>query len=348
MDKSTIIASDNTVLDSGNQRAKGDLEGHSGGDFSTKLEVGLSACLAGQEVRYNGGHTQSKLCLELLGKHFNFNTFCPEVAAGFGTPRPTMRLVGNPENPTLQYSNDDKTDLTKQLTQGFVDKLPAFKTLDGYILMKNSPSCGLERVKVYQPSGYPDPVRGQGLFAAALKKQYPLMPIEEEGRLHDARLFENFVLRIYAYHNFRAEVLAEPSLHNLIQFHSSYKYILMAHHQPTYKKLGSVLGQAKKEHLKELIEYYFELFMQALAKPASKKNHTNTLLHILGYLKKSVPSEARINITEVIGKYHQGQLPLITPLTLLKHYLDQYGSEYIRHQRYLSPYPESLGLANHL
>lgn len=311
-----------------------------------KINIGLSACLAGHEVRYNGGHTQSRLCLDVLSEHFNYQTFCPEVAAGFSTPRPTMRLTGNPEKPTLSFTNDDAVDLTEQLTGGFKDKLSQFGTLDGYILMRNSPSCGLERIKVYQENGYPHETRVQGLFASALQKQYPLMPIEEEGRLHDAKLFENFVLRVYAYSRFRTEVLASPSMGRLIAFHSSYKYVLMAHCQRAYKKLGRLLGSHKKQDINKLVNRYFQLFMNALSKPASKKNHTNALLHILGYLRKSVPSKARQNIADVIIKYNQGVLPLITPLTLLKHYLDQYGSEYIRSQRYLAPYPESLGLAN--
>lgn len=311
-----------------------------------KINIGLSACLAGHEVRYNGGHTQSRLCLDVLSEHFNYKTFCPEVAAGFSTPRPTMRLTGDPAKPKLSFTNDDSVDLTDQLTGGFKDKLSQFEELDGYILMRNSPSCGLERIKVYQENGYPHETRVQGLFASALQKQYPLMPIEEEGRLHDAKLFENFVLRVYAYHHFRTEVLAAPRMGNLIAFHSSYKYVLMAHSQRAYKKLGRLLGSGKKQDINNLVARYFQLFMEALSKPASKKNHTNTLLHILGYLRKSVPPKARQNIADVIIKYNQGVLPLITPLTLLKHYLDQYGSTYIRSQRYLNPYPDSLGLAN--
>ena len=326
-----------------------DQRAHSTKDSSanpTTINVGLSACLAGQEVRYNGGHTQSRLCNDVLSQHFTFKTFCPEVAAGFSTPRPTMRLIGDPENPTLAFTKDETTDLTQQLTDGFKDKLSEFEELDGYILMKNSPSCGLERIKVYQENGYAHETRVKGLFASALHKKYPLMPIEEEGRLHDAKLFENFVLRVYAYHHFRTEVLSAPTMHNLIAFHSSYKYVLMAHNQNAYKTLGKILGNASKNQAANLIAQYFPLFMGALSKPASKKNHTNTLLHILGYLRKSIPSQARQNIADVIIKYNQGMLPLITPLTLLKHYLDQHGSSYILSQRYLSPYPDSLGLAN--
>jgi uncharacterized protein YbgA (DUF1722 family)/uncharacterized protein YbbK (DUF523 family) len=315
------------------------------------IKVGLSACLAGHEVRYNGGHCQSRLCLDELSQHFNYVTFCPEVAAGFGTPRPTMRLVGNPEKPTLTYTLDSKQeqlDLTDQLVAGFKDKLSCFAELDGYILMKNSPSCGLERIKVYQENGYPHEQKGQGIFTAALKERYPNLPVEEEGRLQDDRLYENFVLRVYAYHNFRHEVLAVPSVHKLIQFHSSYKYVLMAHNQSLYKELGKRLANMNKAHLDQILTEYQTDFMHALSHSASRQNHTNTLMHILGYLKKTVSAEARQDINDVILKYHSGEISLSTPLTLLKHYIKQGGSEYIRTQRYLQPYPERLGLANRI
>jgi uncharacterized protein YbbK (DUF523 family) len=161
-----------------------------------KMKVGLSACLAGFEVRYNGGHCQSRLCLDELSHHFEYVTFCPEVAAGFGTPRPTMRLIGDPEKPTLTYTADAKReqlDLTEQLVDGFKDKLADFAELDGYILMKNSPSCGLQRIKVYQESGHPHEQRGQGIFTAALQKLYPNLPVEEEGRLNDDKLYTQSV-----------------------------------------------------------------------------------------------------------------------------------------------------------
>lgn len=316
-----------------------------------EIKVGLSACLAGAEVRYNGGHCQSRLCLDELSQHFTFETFCPEMAAGFGTPRPTMRLVGDPNHPTLTYTLDTKReqlDLTAQLIEGFKDKLPAFAALDGYILMKNSPSCGMERIKVYQENGYPHEQRGQGIFVQALQQMYPFLPMEEEGRLHDDKLYENFVLRVYAHHNFRHEVLSAPSVHKLIQFHSSYKYVLMAHNQQLYKELGQQLATINKHDLPEALLNYQASLMEALSQSATRENHTNTLMHILGYLKKTVAPEARQDIHDIIMQYHRGEIPLNTPLTLLKHYIKQGGSDYIRAQRYLQPYPQKLGLANHI
>ncbi|MCL6414100.1 DUF523 and DUF1722 domain-containing protein [Aestuariirhabdus sp. Z084] len=314
----------------------------------TPINVGISSCLLGQNVRYNGGHSQSRLCLDSLSQFFTFSPFCPEMAAGFGTPRPVMRLIGDPADPRLVYSDNATQDLTEQLQSGFADKIHNSGELDGYILMKNSPSCGLERIKIYQDNGHPHIDRGRGLFTEALVARYPLLPVEEEGRLNDAHLRENFILRVYAHHNFRQEVLATPSYHNLLQFHSSYKYVLMAHSQAAYKTLGRLLAEAHQQPLDELLPDYLQQLMAALASPARRKGHTNVLMHILGYLKKTVAGEARQNMVEVIHRYREGKIPLVTPLTLLRHYIDREGSDYIRTQRYLQPYPEDLGLRNQL
>ncbi|MFT6903455.1 MAG: hypothetical protein ACJAS1_000098 [Oleiphilaceae bacterium] len=185
----------------------------------------------------------------------------------------------------------------------------------------------------------PHEQRGQGIFTAALQKLYPNLPVEEEGRLNDDKLYENFILKVYAYHHFRHEVLDGPSAHKLIQFHSSYKYVLMAHNQTLYKELGKRLATIDKNQLDQVLTDYQADFMEALSHGASRENHTNTLMHILGYLKKTVSAEARQDINDVILKYHSGEIPLSTPLTPLKHYIKQGGSEYIRAQRYLEPYP---------
>ena len=306
------------------------------------INVGISACLIGNEVGYNAGHRQSRLCLDLLSKCFTFTSFCPEVAAGSDIPRPTMKLTGDPTSPRLVFSSGESCDLTSQLVKGFQKKLPEIGHLDGYILMKNSPSCGLDGAKVYQANGHPHQLRTAGLFAKALKKHYPLMPIEEEGRLHDDELFDNFLLRVYAYSNFKKEVLECPSLHHLMVFHSRYKYLLMAHNQDKARALGRLLGTYDGGSLETLTDDYFSAFIEALSKPASRKNHTNALFHILGYLKHNLSPTAREHIVTIIHNYNKGLTPLTTPLTLLKHYLMQHGSDYIKEQRYLEPYPEKI------
>lgn len=339
---------------------------------SSTILVGLSACLAGQSVRYNGGHSQSSLCLKGLSPYFQFVTFCPEVSAGFGTPRPTMRLAGNPKQPDLIYSDGDSSQsLTEQLINGFEHKMDSFSELDGYILMKNSPSCGLERVKVYQDNGYPHNEKGQGIFARALQQQYPQLPMEEEGRLHDPHLLENFILRVYAHHRFRHGVQNNPTMSSLVDFHSRYKYLIMAHNQQEYRKLGRLVANTEKQPVEQVINLYFERMMKTLAVPARRAGHCNVLQHLLGYLKKSVNSSARQNIVSTILRYREGKLPLITPVTLLLHYIEQYSTAdrssesspdgrvkkyrqgrplelYLQSQYYWHPYPDDLGLRNNI
>ncbi|UTW04344.1 DUF1722 domain-containing protein [Amphritea atlantica] len=328
---------------------------------TTDIPVGISACVMGEEVRFNGGHSQSRICQNQLAKHFKFQPFCPEVAAGFGIPRPTMRLTGDPANPTLIFSkppsenagdpekdpgNPQLHDLSKQLTDACQPMLDRCEQLDGFILKKDSPSCGMERVKIYQPSGHPHEERGAGLFARELMQRYPNLPIEEDGRLNDAQLRENFVMRVFAHHNFRTEVAGQPSFHNLLQFHSSYKYLLMAHNQTAYRELGKMLAVAHNEPLDALLKTYQQQFMSAINTPASRGSHCNVMQHIMGYLKQSVESSARQDILNVFEQYRLGEVNLITPMTLLSHYINQNGSEYIRAQRYLEPYPPHLGLRN--
>ncbi len=317
-------------------------------NHETGIVVGISACLLGNPVRYNGGHSRSRLCQNELSQHFSFRAFCPEASAGFGTPRPTMRLTGSPDAPRLTFSDNQQRDVTDQLMKSINPVLPEFDQLDGYILMKNSPSCGAERVKVYQENGYPHAERSQGLFTAALKQRFPDLPVEEEGRLHDSRLRENFILRVFAHHNFRHRVDSKLSLSGLTAFHRDYKYVLMAHSQIEYRALGQLLACAAKKDLPTLRNEYRRRFMQAISRPANRGNHCNVLMHILGYLKRTLSGSTRRSIVEVIERYRRGEVNLATPLTLIHHYIDQYGSEYIRNQRYLQPYPAVLGLSNQL
>ncbi len=312
------------------------------------IVVGISACLLGHEVRYNGGHSRSRQCQGELAEHFSFRSFCPEMAAGFGVPRPTLRLAGDPSQPRMVFSDDQQTDVTEQFNAAITPVLETLTELDGYILMKNSPSCGLERIKVYRDNGHTHTERTQGLFTAALRDRYPELPVEEEGRLNDARLRENFILRVFAHHHFRTTVDNSPSLGRLMAFHRDYKYVLMAHNQTEYRELGRLLARAANRDVASLRNEYHRRFMQAISKPASRRNHCNVLLHILGYLKRSVESSARQGIVEVIERYSRGEVNLATPLTLIDHYVKQYGSDYVRAQRYLQPYPATLGLSNQL
>lgn len=311
-----------------------------------KIPVGISACLLGDNVRFNGGHSRSDYCDATLSDYFDYQKFCPEVAAGFGTPRPTLRLEGNPQDPRMTYSNQKGGDITHTFMEASLPYIDKLAHLDGYILMKNSPSCGLERIKVYQENGHPHMQRTSGLFTKALRERYPLLPVEEDGRLNDPLLKENFLMRVFAHHEFRHCVEIAPSMKSLIEFHSRYKYLVMAHSQPAYKMLGKMLSGNDPRSLMELKDAYFRAFMTTLSKPAKRKNHCNALMHLVGYLKRSVDVSIRKDILGVIEQYRRGEVNLATPITLLNHYLSHYGSQYVKEQRYFAPYPSALGIRN--
>lgn len=313
-----------------------------------KIQIGISACLVGQEVRYNGGHCQSSLCLKTLNEYFEYKTFCPEVAAGFSVPRPTMRLTGDPDKPRLSYSDDHSVDVSAQLIAVSQEVMPKMQDLYGYILMKNSPSCGMERIKVYQDNGHPHMKKRDGLFTEQLRKAYPNLPIEEEGRLHDKHLYENFVLRVFCYHEWRNNVLGSLSVSKMMKFHSRHKFIMQAHNYEKTVALGQFLAQLDQASLLEAAEEYERRFMEILAKPASKAGHCNVMMHILGFLKKRVDSQSRQDLVAVIKRYRKGEVPLIAPMILLKHYMPRFGGDYINAQSYFDPYPGELGLRNGL
>lgn len=320
-------------------------------DISQKnlsIPVGISSCLLGNKVRYDGGHKRSKYCLNVLSECFDFVPFCPEVAIGLSTPREPIRLVGKAESPRVVGVKDPDLDVTDKLV-AYADSVSQTRTeLCGYILMKGSPSCGMERVKVYHENGLPNEA-GTGVYAAQLMRNNPALPVEEEGRLNDPILRENFITRVFVYYQWQQEVMASPSLHEVIQFHSRHKYQLMAHSYEGYKKIGHYLAnEAANQPLSQVLENYILQLMTHLKQRASRKTHTNTLMHIMGYLKKDIDGETKQDLLEAIEQYRTNKVHLVVPLTLLKHYLKRHGSEYIQSQAYLNPYPHELGLRNYI
>ena len=309
--------------------------------------LGISACLVGHEVRFNGGHKQSHYCLDVLSKYMTFKPFCPEVGIGMSVPRQPIRLIGDPHTPRAVGTVDQTQDVTDALYEyGVRTAQVCAGKISGYLLMKNSPSCGLHRVKVYQANGHPHREGGRGPFAQALLDHLPYLPVEEEGRLNDAVLRDNFVTRVYTYHEWQQLIAEELTPARLIGFHSRHKYLLMAHSQQTYKTLGKMLSDLKRADLTTVANQYFATLMEALSQPASRKNHANVLLHLVGYLKRSTSSQTRYDIVERIHQFRQGLLPLVVPITLIKHHIDQQTQPYLAHQSYLQPHPESLGLRN--
>ncbi len=312
------------------------------------IKVGISSCLLGQAVRYNGGHKLSTLCTQELGRYFEFVPTCPEAGAGLGIPRPPIRLTGAPGAPRAVHVSDASIDVTDQLQAYGAQRIPELGGLSGYIFIKNSPSCGLFRVKVYRADGVPQMEAGRGIFATALTRAYPLLPVEEDGRLQDPVLRENFIARVFAWHRWQHMKQQGLSAAGLIDFHSRYKYTLMAHSPQQYQVLGRMLADAGKQLPDVLGEQYFAGLMQALQQKATRGTNTNVLMHLQGYLKKQLSAGEKQSIGAVIEQYRKGIVPLVVPVTLLRHHFDQYPDPYIQRQSYLQPYPDELSLRNAL
>ncbi|WP_295471507.1 DUF523 and DUF1722 domain-containing protein [uncultured Pseudomonas sp.] len=313
---------------------------------SEKPKLGVSACLMGVEVRYNGGHKQSDLCTGALREYFDFVPACPEVAIGLGIPRETIRLVGDPERPQAVGTVHPELNVTRQLAEYGEHMAGEMTDISGYIFMQKSPSCGLERVKVYRDNGAPFDGGGRGIYAQAFCERQPDLPVEEDGRLNDPVLRENFITRVYAYAAWQRLLKEGLSRRALTEFHSRYKYQLMACDVTQYKALGKMLGSMGRSDPEEVGRQYFSLLMNALKKCATRGSHTNVLQHLCGYLKQTLSAGDKQELQGLINQYHQGIVPLIVPLTLLKHHFRHHPDPYVALQVYMQPHPEPLSLRN--
>ncbi len=308
------------------------------------ITVGISACLLGQTVRYDGGHKRLPFACDELSRHFEFIPICPEQAIGLGVPRPTIRLVGDPDNPRVQGTSDATLDVTEQLDD-FARKTSATLTdISGYLFCAKSPSCGMERVPVYDEKGHAVGKVGVGAYARRLMEAHPLLPVEENGRLNDIPLRENFVLRVIAYHRWQSLVREGLTTHRLQQFHRRHKFLLLAHNQNAYRQLGPLVADTTDDSLEDHAALYIERFMKALSKPASVANHRNTLQHIQGFFRKQLQSDDRQHLEKVIADYANGLLPLLVPLEMLAMLLRKYQIDYLLDQYYFDPYPKDLRL----
>jgi len=315
---------------------------------TTPLRLGISRCLLGEEVRFDGGHKRDTFLTEVLGRYVEWVPVCPEVEAGLGTPREAMRLVGDPHHPRLVTikSGTDHTRAVERMTKNRIQEL-AELDLSGYVFKKDSPSCGMERVRIYNEHGMPGR-NGVGLFARAFIEQFPLIPVEEEGRLRDPTLRENFIERVFCYRRWQDLVQNGVTRQALVQFHTIHKYLLLAHSPQQYEVLGRLVGQAHEHRPKELVQRYGELFMEVLAAKATVRKHVNVLQHILGYFKDRLGAHEKAELLGVFDDYHQELTPLVVPLTLIKHYVRIFDVSYIRDQVYLNPHPKELMLRNHV
>ena len=322
--------------------------------------IGISACLLGQPVRFDTGHKRDPFLVETFGEHVEWLPVCPEVEAGFGTPRESMRLVlTEPQvrergerfdtSTIALILNKQGTDVTERLTSYSRRKVEALADADlsGYILKKDSPSCGMERVKVYTPQG-PGERGGRGLFAEALMARLPNLPVEEEGRLGDPRLRENFVERVFAYRRLRALFDGRWSAGQVVTFHTAHKLTLMAHSPVAYRELGQLVADVKARSRAAFADEYQSRFMRAMAVIATPKRHANVLQHMLGYFSRAIDDDARTELLALIEEHRVGRVPLIVPMTLVLHHVRRQGVAYLQGQTYLAPHPRELSLRNHV
>lgn len=309
--------------------------------------IGISACLLGQKVRYNRGHKLDPFLTNIFGQFVEWVPVCPEFEVGMGVPRQPVRLVGSGEKPRMiaERSGKDWTDKMNSFAAKRSGQLAALD-LSGCVFKKDSPSCGLERVRVYGTGPMPAR-RGRGLFAAALLERMPLLPAEDEGRLNDPALRENFIERVFAYHRWRITE-AKCSRAGLVEFHTRHKYLLLAHSERHYRRLGRIVAAVKGKPLREAYDEYARCFIEALAVHATTRKHANVLQHMMGYFSARLSAAERRELTEIIGDYRRQLIPLIAPLTLIQHYVKKYAVAYLESQIYLAPSPKELMLRNHV
>ncbi len=312
------------------------------------LRLGVSSCLLGAEVRFDGGHKRDRFLTDLLGRYVEWVPVCPELEVGMGVPREAVRLVGDPAAPRMVGTRSG-TDHTEAMRRYATARVRALAELDlsGYVFKKDSPSCGMDRVRVYGSGNMPSR-RGRGMLAAAFMAAYPSIPVEEEGRLDDPALRENFIERIFCYRRCRALVDSGPTRGALVAFHTAHKFLVLAHSPREYAALGRLVGESVGVRGVTLARRYGEQLMAALAVPATVKKHVNVLQHIAGFCREHLGAGERRELAEVIEDYRRGLAPLIVPLTLLRHHVARHDVVYVQGQIYLHPHPQELMLRNHV
>lgn len=316
------------------------------GQQESRIPVGISSCLLGDEVRYNGGHKRDTYIDRTLGQYFSFRPFCPEVDIGLGVPRKPIRLVRRDGDIACVDIDDPSIDHTAALGESADHQKDWHAELCGYILKRASPSCGMERVKVYE-NGHPQ-ADGAGIYAARMMENFPEMPVEEEGRLGDPVLRENFIQRVYVMCRWKEMRAAGLTVAGLVDFHARHKLILMSHCQQTYRELGPLVASARKDNLERVANEYIATLMPALKKRATRGNHVNVMQHIQGYLKEQLDSDDKAELKEAIDRYHRGEVPLIVPITLLNHHFRRNPDPYILRSWYMQPYPAEMSLQNRI
>lgn len=313
----------------------------------SRVRLLVSACLLGEKVRYDGGHKYDAFVVETLGPWVEWVRVCPEADCGLPTPRPSMHLVGDPAAPRLVSRSG--ADLTEQMRRFTEERMRALAEAElcGYVCKKDSPSSGMARVKILADDGTARRT-GSGLFTAAFMQRFPLVPVEEEGRLHDPRLRESFIERVFCRRRWLDLVEGGRSRGRLVEFHADHKFLLLSHGRPGYTELGRLVASAGEHHIDDLFAAYERAFMAALARPATTRKLTDVLQHMAGFFKKQLTADEKAELVETIEAFRQERVPLVVPLTLIKHYVRKFEVRLLARQVFLSPYPAELMLRNHV
>lgn len=309
-------------------------------NIGTRIPVGISSCLIGEKVRYNGDHKRDRYITEVLSAYFDFRPWCPEVAIGLGVPRPTLRLEGSAASPRAVIQDEGRREVTAELAGYGREVAAAAGELCGYILKSRSPSCGMERVKVYDRNGSPS-AAANGIYARALMQARPLLPVEEEGRLNDPDLRDNFIERVFVYARWQEQNRESLRMRDLVRFHTRHKFLIMAHDQNAMRELGRLVAGAA-ENFEQDRDRYFTRLMQALQRPARRSNQANVLQHIAGFLRDGLDAADREELGRAIEDYRTGELPIIAPLTLIRHHLSRRPDDFLDDQHFLETRPKAV------
>jgi uncharacterized protein YbgA (DUF1722 family)/uncharacterized protein YbbK (DUF523 family) len=317
-------------------------------DKIEKVRLGISTCLLGESVRYNGGHQLDHFLRDTLGKYVQYVPVCPEVECGFGVPREAFRLIGQPAHPRLITINT-KQDFTERMENWARRRVVEIERegLSGFIFKGGSPSSGMERVKVYNEKGVPAKV-GSGIFARIFMEHFPLIPVEEDGRLHDPVLRENFIERIFTWRRWGRVMQESNPLHAIVDFQRRHKLLIMSHSPKHLQAMGRLVADAKGIPRENLVSLYQTLLMEAMRLKATPRKNTNVLMHMMGYFKKDLDTSEKQELLEIIDDYRRELVPIIVPVTLISHYVRKYNQPYLKDQTYLNPHPLELQLRNHV
>jgi len=316
-------------------------------EMEDKIRIGVSACLLGQPVRFDGSHKHDRYLTNTLGEYLDFVPVCPEVESGFSIPRETLRLVGDPEAPRLVTSrtNIDHTDRMLGWAEKRVRELEK-ENLCGFVFKSDSPSSGLMRVKVYNPKGMAEK-NGVGLLARAFTRHFPLLPVEEEGRLNDPVLRETFIEQIFTLKRWRETLALGQNMKNLVDFHTRHKLLMLSHSPANARLMGKLVAVGKQTPIQTVYAQYENLLIETLRMKSTIKKNLNVIEHILGYFKNQLSSDEKQEMLEIFDRYRNAFVPLIVPVTLLNHYVRKTGEPYLKQQVYLNPHPIALKLRNH-